>query len=55
MGRRKLYKRRFLIGLDKVQAQTLVDMSNVLGLTYSEIIGFLMDYYQRGCGELPGK
>ena len=48
MGRRKMYERRFLIGLDKVQAQTLVDMSNALGLTYSEVVGFLMDHYQLG-------
>ena len=48
MGRRKLYKRRFLIGLDHVQAQTLVDMSNALGLTYSEVVAFLMDWYQLG-------
>lgn len=46
MGRRKLYKRRFLIGLDIVQSQTLVDMSNALGLTYSEIVSFLIDWYQ---------
>ena len=48
MGRRKIYSRRFLIGLDKVQAQTLVNMSNALGLTYSEVVGFLMDNYQLG-------
>lgn len=51
MGRRKLYKKRFLIGLDWVQSQTLVDMSNSLGLTYSEVVGFLMDYYQLGKNE----
>lgn len=48
MGRRKLYSRRFLIGLDKVQAQTFVNMSNALGLTYSEVVGFLLDNYQLG-------
>ncbi len=48
MGRRKLYSRRFLIGLDRVQAQNLVDMSNALGLTYSEVVGYLMHYYQLG-------
>lgn len=48
MGRRKMYKRRFLIGLDEVQAQTLVDMSNALGLTYSEVVGYLMHCYQLG-------
>lgn len=50
-----MYERRFLIGLDKVQAQTLVDMSNALGLTYSEVVGYLMDYYQLGSGEPSGK
>lgn len=48
MGRRKMYERRFLIGLDKVQAQTLVNMSNALSLTYSEVVGYLMDCYQLG-------
>lgn len=48
MGRRKMYARRFLIGLDKVQANTLVAMSNALGLTYSEVVAFLMDWYQLG-------
>lgn len=48
MGRRKKYERRFLIGLDKVRAQVLVDMSFGLGLTYSEVVGLLMDYYQLG-------
>lgn len=43
-----MYERRFLIGLDKVQAQNLVNMSNALGLTYSEVVGFLMDSYQLG-------
>lgn len=48
MGRRKMYERRFLIGLDKCQAQTLVNMSNALGLTYSEVVAYLMDWYQLG-------
>lgn len=46
MGRKKLYKRRFLIGLDTVQSQNLIDMSNALGLTYSEVIGYLIKYHQ---------
>lgn len=46
MGRKKVYKRRFLIGLDDIQSQNLVDMSNALGLTYSEVIGFLIKFYQ---------
>lgn len=48
MGRKKIYKRRFLIGLDECQANTLVAMSNVLGLTYSGVIAYLMDWYQLG-------
>lgn len=48
MGRRKLYSRRFLIGLDECQANTLVAMSNVLGLTYSEVVAYLMNWYQLG-------
>ena len=48
MGRQKKVHKRFLIGLDKVQAQTLKDMSNALGLTYSEVVSYLMDYYQLG-------
>ena len=48
MGRRKIYSRRFLIGLDRVQAQNLVDMSKALGLTYSEVVGYLMLYYKLG-------
>lgn len=55
MGRRKKYERRFLIGLDKVQAQTLVAMSNCLALTYSEVVGYLMNYYQLATGEYSGK
>ena len=50
-----MYSRRFLIGLDEVQAQTLVDMSNALCLTYSEVVGFLMNYYQLGKNEPSGK
>lgn len=48
MGRKKIYKRRFLIGLDSIQADNLVRMSQVLGLTYSEVVSYLMDYYQLG-------
>lgn len=51
MGRKKLYEKRFLIGLDKVQANTLVAMSNALGLTYSEVVAYLMDWYQLGKGK----
>lgn len=46
MGRKKVYKRRFLIGLDDIQSQNLVDMSNALGLTYSEVVSLLIKFYQ---------
>lgn len=51
MGRKKLYTKRFLIGLDKYQTEQLMSMSNLLGLTYSDIVSFLLDYYQLGKGE----
>lgn len=43
-----MYERRFLIGLDRIQARTLENMSNALGLSYSEVVSYLMDYYQLG-------
>ncbi len=46
MGRKKIYKRRFLIGLDRIQSQNLADMSNALGLTYSEVVSLLLKFYQ---------
>lgn len=46
MGRKKVYVRRFLIGLDRIQSQNLVDMSNALGLTYSEVVSLLIKFYQ---------
>lgn len=55
MGRLKKYKRRFLIGLDKYQANTFVAMSNALGLSYSEVVSFLMTKYQLGENDHPGK
>ena len=48
-----MYERRFLIGLDKIQANTLVAMSNALGLTYSEVVSYLMDCYQLGENKKP--
>lgn len=48
MGRKKIYKRRFLIGLDEYQANTLEAMSNALGLSYSEVVSLLMKWYQLG-------
>ena len=46
MGKKKIYERRFLIGLDRIQSQNLVDMSNALGLTYSEVVSLLLKFYQ---------
>ena len=51
MGRKKLYHKRYLIGLDVIQATTLEGMAAGLGLSYSEVIGYLMDYYQLGMNE----
>lgn len=51
MGRKKLYTKRFLIGLDKIQAANLQRMCAVLALTYSEAVSYLLDYYQLGNGE----
>ena len=48
MGRKKIYERRFLIGLDRIQSQNLIDMSNILGLTYSEVVSLLLKRYQLG-------
>lgn len=48
MGRRERYDKRFLIGLDHVQARALENMARVLGLSYSEVVSYLMDYYQLG-------
>lgn len=51
MGRRKLYSKRFCIGLDAIQAATLQAMSAALALNYSEVVAYLMDYYQLGQGK----
>ena len=51
MGRRKLYTKRFLIGLDKIRAGNLQRMCAGMALTYSEAISYLLDYYQLGKAE----
>ena len=51
MGRKKLYSKRFLIGLDEIQAGNLRRMCEVLALTYSEAVSYLIDYYQLGMAE----
>lgn len=55
MGRQKTVHKRFLIGLDKYDTQAVVTMSNGLCLTYSEVISYLIRYYQLGKGESSGK
>ena len=55
MGRRKQYSSRFLIGLDEIQSNVLKAMAASLGMSYSEIFTLLMDYYQRGDGEVKVK
>ena len=51
MGRRKLYTKRFLIGLDAIQAGNLQRMCAGMALTYSEAVSYLLDYYQLGKAE----
>lgn len=48
MGRRKLYEKRYLIGLDKYQAAQLEGIAKLGGLTYSEAVGMLLTLYQLG-------
>lgn len=51
MGRRKIYTKRFLIGLDEIQAANLQRMCAGMALTYSEAISYLIDYYKLGKGK----
>lgn len=51
MGRKKRYYKRYLIGLDVIQAATLEGMAAGLALSYSEVVGYLMNYYQIGKNE----
>lgn len=51
MGRKKLYSKRFLIGLDSIQAANLQRMCTVLAITYSEAVSYLLDYYELGMAE----
>ena len=51
MGRRKLYHKRYLIGLGTLQANTLEAMASGMALSYSEVVSYLMDYYQLGLNE----
>lgn len=51
MGRKKRYYKRYLIGLDVIQSATLEGMAAGLALSYSEVVGYLMNYYQLGKNE----
>lgn len=55
MGRKKLYAKRFSIGLNEVQANNLENISKLMASSYSEVIAYLMDSYQLGDFKLPGK
>ena len=55
MGRKKLYAKRFSIGLNKIQARNLENMSKLMASSYSEVVSYLMDSYQLGDFKLPGK
>ena len=48
MGRKKTVHKRYLIGLDETQSNTLEGMSNLTRMTYSEVVSYLMNYYQLG-------
>lgn len=48
MGRKKTVHKRYLIGLDETQSNTLEGMANLSGMTYSGIVSYLLDYYQLG-------
>lgn len=55
MGRHKNVHKRFLIGLDWYDTQTLLAMSDGMAMTYSEAVSYLIRYYQLGSGEHSGK
>ena len=51
MGRKKRYCKRYLIGLDAIQSNNFEVMANGLALTYSEVVDYLMTYYQLGLND----
>jgi len=55
MGRKKIYHKRYLIGLDKVQANTLEGMSNLMACSYSDVVSYLIVQYQLGSIQAPTK
>lgn len=46
MGRKKLHYRKFLIGLDKYQAEDLMRLSNLLNYSYSEVMSSALEFYK---------
>lgn len=55
MGRKKLYHKRFSIGLNEVQAHTLEAMSNLMACSYSDVVSYLIVQYQLGSIQAPTK
>lgn len=53
MGRKKRYHKRFLIGLDETQANTLENMSNLMACSYSDVVSYLIVQYQLGSITMP--
>ena len=51
MGRQKRVHKRALIGLDWYDWQVIAMMSETMCLTYSEVVSYLIRYYQLGKGE----
>lgn len=45
MGRKKIYRRRFLIGLDDVQSEELITISKRLNYSYSDTLSAALDVY----------
>lgn len=48
MGRKKLYHKRFSIGLNELQANTLESMANLMACSYSDVVSYLIMQYQLG-------
>lgn len=51
MGRQKRVHKRVLIGLDWYDWQVIGTMSENMCMTYSEVVSYLIRYYQLGKGE----
>ena len=46
MGRKKTIYKRYLIGLDKTQSNTIESMAILTGMTYSEVVSYLITKFQ---------